>query len=163
MKHRNILSIILLVIVTFCASSCDKDDDAGGTAVQDMAGDWYVRVNETGSYFTLYTFNTSNNDPDLMWVQSTGLAFEDTALGIKGKVPIVYSQKTFGGENIENIAATKADIPNFAIASGTILPNGTVGHVSKTPTDSIYFELNVNGQTYKVSGFHKTGFMEDLP
>lgn len=163
MKHKNILVIVLGMIMTFGLSSCDKDDDIGGTAVQDMSGDWYVRVNETGEYFALYTFNTSNNDADLMWLQCTGLETESTALGIKGKVSVVYDQKTFSGENIENIAATKSEIPAFAVANGVIIPNGTVGHVSETPTDSIYFELNVNGQSYKVSGFHKTGFMEDLP
>ena len=162
-KSKNKIKAILGFTMATLLYSCQKDAEIGGTAVQDMSGDWHVRVNETGSYFTLYTFNTSDNSPNLMWVQGTGLKTASTAIGVKGKVPIVYSDKTFGGENIENIAATKADIPEFSIASGKIIPNGTVGPASKSPTDSIYFELNVNGVVYKVSGFHKTGFLEDLP
>ncbi|MXV49879.1 hypothetical protein GS399_02770 [Pedobacter sp. HMF7647] len=152
----------MAAIIVVSMASCKKDPEVGGTAVQDMSGDWFVRVNETGPYIALSTFNTSDNAPNLMWVQSTGLKSGSTAIGIKGKVSIDYSSKVMSATGVQNIAATKTTIPVFDVA-GKIIANGTKGFKSGTPTDSIYFDLKINSTQYRVSGYHKTGFMEDLP
>lgn len=162
MKKINII-FIFIALVTVAMSACKKDPEPGGTAVQDMAGEWHVRVNQTGDFSILNTFNTSDNTPNVMWVQALDLESAGVSIGVKGKTGVDYANKLFSGTGIVNIASTKGDIPTFAIANGKVIPNGTKGPVSKTPTDSIYFELNVQGTVYKVSGFHKTGFMEDVP
>lgn len=163
MKNNNILKVVLGVIFSTVFFACQKDAEIGGTAVQDMAGDWFVRINGEQEYFPLYTYNTADNAPDLMWVDGEDLALGDVPLGIKGKVSIAYGEKSFSGENISNIAGTSEDIPDFSIADGKIVPNGTKGPVSGTPADSIYFELKVGGQSYKVEGYHRTGFLKDDP
>ncbi|WP_426326818.1 lipid-binding protein [Pedobacter sp. R-06] len=162
MKKINII-FIFIALITVAISACKKDPEPGGTAVQDMAGDWHVKVNEAGAYSTLYTFNTSENTPNVMWVQAAGLKSGATVLAIKGKTGVDYPNKLFSGANIANVSTTAGKPASFSIANGKIIPNGTKGPVSKSPTDSIYFELNVSGTVYKVSGYHKTGFLEDLP
>lgn len=143
--------------------SCKKDEPVGGTAVQNLSGDWHVKVNATGTYSSLFTYNTAANVPTEMWIQAASIKSGTTALGIKGKVSVNIADQTFSGTNIENIGATKATIPTFNVANGKVVTNGTVGPVSKTPADSISFDLIINGVTYKVEGYHKTGFLEDLP
>lgn len=162
MKKINII-FIFIALVTVAISACKKDPEPGGTAVQDMAGDWHVKVNEAGAYSTLYTFNTSENTPNVMWVQAAGLKSGAVVLAIKGKTGVDYPNKLFSAGNIANVSTVAGKPATFTIANGKIIPNGTKGPVSKTPTDSIYFELNVSGTVYKVSGYHKTGFLEDLP
>ncbi|MDQ0636844.1 hypothetical protein QF042_000409 [Pedobacter sp. W3I1] len=162
MKKINII-FIFIALITVAISACKKDPEPGGTAVQDMAGDWYVKVNEAGAYSTLLTFNTSENTPNVMWVQGTGLKSGATVLAIKGKTGVDYPNKLFSATNIANVSTAAGRPASFSIANGKIIPNGTKGPVSKSPTDSIYFELNVDGAVYKVGGYHKTGFLEDLP
>lgn len=146
------------------AAACKKDVPAGGTAVQNMAGDWYVKVNGTGDYYSVLTFNTADNSSTEMWVQtSAAIKSGATVIAVKGKVPVELGGQTFSGSNIANIASTKATIPTFSIANGMIVPNGTIGPNSKTPADLISFDLIVNGVTYKIEGFHKTGYLEDIP
>lgn len=162
MKKINII-FIFIALITVAISACKKDPEPGGTSVQDMAGDWYVKVNEAGTYSALYTFNTSENTSTAMWMQGSGLKSGAVVLAIKGKTGVDYPNKLFSGSNIANVSTVAGKPATFTIANGKIFPNGTKGHVSKSPTDSIYFELNAGGTVYKVSGFHKTGFMEDLP
>ena len=152
-----------MALLVLFSSSCKKDQEIGGTAVQNLAGDWYVKVNSTGPYIVLSTFNTSANLSTEMWLQSTGLKSGTTALGVKGKVSVDVSSQTFTAASVANVAATSTTIPTFSVANGKVVSNGTVGPGSKTPTDLISFDITINGVSYKVEGFHKTGFQSDLP
>jgi hypothetical protein len=159
---KNIINAIVMLLLVVLSSSCKKDQEIGGTAVQNLSGDWYVRVNGTGAYRLLYTFNTSANVATEMWVQSTALRDGTLNIGVKGKVAVDAANQTFSANNTTNIvAATSTTIPTFSVANGRVVTNGTVGPASNTPTDLISFDLIVNGVTYKIEGFHKTGFMED--
>jgi len=161
MKKNIIINAVMMLLLVVLSSSCKKDQEIGGTAVQNLSGDWYVKVNNTGAYMTLYTYNTSANLATEMWVRSTALKAGTTVLGVQGKVAVDAGNQTFTATNTANIAATKTTIPTFSVANGKVVTNGTTGPVSKTPTDAISFDLTVNGITYKVEGYHKTGFMED--
>lgn len=164
MKKNIFINSVVVFIMTVFASACKKDVPAGGTNVQNMAGDWYVKVNNTGNYSQMLTFNTSANTSTEMWLQtSAALKAGAVAIGVKGKVPVEISGQTFAGTNITNIATTKTTIPTFGIANGKVVVNGTVGPVSKAPADLISFDLIVNGVTYKIEGYHKTGYLEDIP
>lgn len=160
------------------ASACKKDVPAGGTAVQNMAGDWHVKVNDdSGYYVTMYTFNTSDNSSSVMWVQANGLTSNNIhvntdpaegpvrglPIGVKGKVNVDIVNQTFSGSNITNVNTNATNVPTFSIANGKVTTNGTVGPESKSPADQITFDLIVNGVTYKVSGYHRTAYLEDLP
>lgn len=159
---KNIINAIVMLLLVVLSSSCKKDQEIGGTAVEKLSGDWYVRVNGAGAYRALYTFNTSANVATEMWIQSTALRAGTLNIGVKGKVAVDASNQTFTATNTTNIAtATTTTIPTFSVANGRVVTNGTVGPASNTPTDSISFDLIVNGVTYRIEGFHKTGFMED--
>ncbi len=164
MKKNIIRNTIVVFIMIALTSACKKDVPPGGTAVQVMAGDWYVKVNNTGNYFSVLTFNTSDDSSTEMWVQtSAALASGGTSIAVKGKIPVDINTKTFSGTNIVNIAASKTTIPTFSIANGKVVTNGTVGPASNSPADQILFDLIVNGVTYKIEGYHKTGYLEDIP
>jgi len=142
-------TIVVFIMIVF-ASSCKKDVPPGGTSVQ--------------NYSSLLTFNTSANTSTEMWVQtSAALSSGGTAIGVKGKVPVDIGAQTFSGTNITNIATTKTTIPTFSVANGKVVVNGTVGPASNAPADLISFDLIVNGVTYKIEGYHKTGYLEDIP
>nr|WP_068889869.1 lipid-binding protein [Pedobacter panaciterrae] len=161
MKNIKIQTLLFMVIASLLG--CKKDVDYGGTSVQKMSGDWYVTINDGTDYFEIYTFNTSDNDPNLFWIQATSLRTGEegeTNIGVKGKSSVSLSDQSFSGTNIENIY-TRSEISEFAIANGKVITNGTVGPSSKTPTDSIAFDLIIDGTTYKIGGYHKTGFIED--
>lgn len=162
MKKNIFINTVVIFMMIVFASACKKDVPAGGTAVQNMAGDWYIKVNNTGDYAQVLTFNTSDNSSTEMWLQTpSGLKSGATVIGVKGKISVDLGSQTFSGANIANIASTKTTIPTFSVANGKIVPNGTVGVNSKTPADLITFDLIVNGVTYKIEGFHKTGYLED--
>jgi len=164
MKKNIFINTVVVFIIIVFASGCKKDVPAGGTSVQNMAGDWYVKVNNTGSYYAVMTFNTSANSSTEMWVQtSASLKSGTTVIAVKGKVPVEIGAQTFSGTNIANIATTKTTIPTFSIANGKVVTNGTVGPESNAPADLISFDLIVNGITYKIEGYHKTGYLEDIP
>lgn len=163
MKKNIIINTVVMALLVLFSSSCKKDQEIGGTAVQNLAGDWYVKVNGTGSYITLSTYNTAANLSTEMWLQSTGLKSGTVALGVKGKVAVDANAQTFTGTNVANVASTSATIPTFNVANGKVVSNGTTGPVSKTPTDLISLDITINGVTYKVEGFHKTGFQVDDP
>jgi len=164
MKKNILINTILMSLLVVFSFSCKKDDAVGGTNVQNLSGDWYVKVNGAGNYATAYTYNTSDNSSTQMWIQSTGIKSGTKALGVKGKVSVNVTGQTFSGTGITNVnAATSTAIPTFAIANGKIVSNGTVGPQSKTPTDLISFDLIISGVTYKIEGYHKTGFLTDIP
>lgn len=169
MKKANIFGLIIAAAFAIILVSCQKDPEPGGTAVEKMAGQWYIRVNGTSKYYSITTYNTSENSSTSMWVQASGL--RDSVLnvnsvaipGIKGKVTVDLPNQTFSANPSTNVASNSATVPSFVIANGKILTNAAKGPVSRTPADSIYFEMTISGKTYKVSGFHRTGFMEEDP
>ncbi|MFB6341838.1 lipid-binding protein [Saccharicrinis sp. FJH62] len=153
--------MVLAVIVGFAA--CQEDYEPGGTAVQDMAGTWWVNMsvmdadgNLLGSYgyYQLLTYNTSDNSTDSMWVTDDGNFWD-----YKVKVGINYSNKTFTiNEGKDLIWDDNTTIENGKIMAGAATaPSGTV-------TDSIYFEVqwaSDPGYTYIGSGYRYTGWPED--
>lgn len=169
-------TLVVLVIAVFI-SSCKKNVPAGGTAMEKLAGDWFVKVNDkSGFYWTIYTYNTSDNSSVTMWLETTGLTSNNIhvntdpakgpvkglPIGFKGKVSVDVGAQSFSANNVANVNANTA-VTAFSIANGKVISNGTVGPVSNTPADLITFDLIVNGVTYKVSGYHKTGFISDEP
>ena len=165
MKKINII-LGVLMLVSF-AVSCKKELPAGGTAVQSMAGDWWVRLDNGDpagpfgdSYYNLSTYNTAANKPDSMWVDDGNNA--KSFWGVKGKVKIDVSGLTFTGSNVVNQYYQST----FSIANGKIIHNGTKGPSSGVKTDSIYFEIQfsddpVPGTIHKVMGYKRTDWQQD--
>ena len=164
MKKNIFINTIIVLIMVVLTSACKKDVPAGGTSMEKMAGDWYVQVNNEGTYYSVLSFNTSADDGKEMWIQTSGtIKSGSTVIAVKGKIPVNLNDQSFSGTNIANIASTKTTIPTFSVANGKVVTNGTVAPISKAVADLISFDLIVNGVSYKVEGFHKTGFLEDFP
>lgn len=101
--------IVYLFVLAFLFASCEKED-VGGTATQDMAGQWYVHVDavdENGDLvysddelygignFLILTYNTSDNSSDKMFVDDLGNFWT-----FKSKVDCDLSSSCFSGGDV---------------------------------------------------------------
>src|ERR1700720_4581924 len=101
MKTRNIIFTILIFLLVVTVESCRKDPKIGGTAVQNLSGEWWVKIDNgsdpTGdfgpNYYNFSTYNTASNTPDTMWVDDDNNA--KSFWDIKGKVNTNVANRTF--------------------------------------------------------------------
>jgi predicted small secreted protein len=160
--------ILLFAALAFTLTSCEKDTEPGGTAVQDMAGDWWVTYQYEASpgvwkaakagHFLFTTYNTAANLPTEMWVND-GKKFWDFSC----HVDVDYAAKTFSTKGLVDNASYASKL---SITDGKIL-KGAAKTPSGMPADSIVFLVKFSDDdppaatTYKVSGFRRTGFEQD--
>lgn len=160
---KKIVSVFILSALIL--TSCQKEEVAGGTAMEAMAGEWYVTASRGSDSYEahFYTYNTAGNSGSEMWLDDLE-SFWQT----KGKVSVDLASMTF---------STSAPAQNeyydmtFGVANGKILKGAAKGPGSNTPTDSIYFELTFSDDVdedgeqittpWIISGFKRTGFLED--
>jgi len=163
-----IKNTLLVVLLLAALGSCRKDPNPGGTAVQNLAGEWWVKIDNgadpTGdfgpNYYNFSTYNTAANTADSMWVDDDNNA--KSFWDIKGKVTTNVPGRTFSGNNIANVDYAST----FTITNGKVLPNAATAPGSHDKTDSIYFEIKfsddpVPGTIHKVGGYKRTGFSQD--
>lgn len=167
---RNLIIIALFAMVV---SSCDlkEDYEVEKSKVVEAAGQWFVMYNhETfgedpfGAGFTaLKTFNTSADDGTEIWLTDEGNFWD-----YKVKIPIDLGSLTFGSEDTVISAVADYDI-KVIVRNGKIIKNASV-QPSGATTDSIYFEIwfedlqdatEIPNDKLLVSGFRRTGFLED--
>ncbi len=168
--------ILAVVAVAFIFTSCEKDTEPGGTAVQAMAGEWWVTVgavdenyNVIPGYENLYgevellTYNTAANT-DSMWIDDMG----GNIWLFKVRIPVDLNKSTFGAsDTIINSALYKGSPYDIKILAkdGKMLPSAAKSP-SGMPVDSIVFYIGFEDDNpafsmYKVSGFRRTGFPAD--
>lgn len=144
----------------FFLASCQKEEEIGGTSTQDIAGDWFVQYSDDGGktfhsdYFHFATYNTASNNPQEMWLDDLGTFWE-----MKGKVNLNLNAMTFNGTNVKEVYN---DI-TFNV-DGKVLKGAAKGPGSGTKTDSIYMKVEFSddpGTEYILSGYKRTGFLED--
>lgn len=151
-------NIIYIICLSFLAlTACQKDNEIGGTAVQEMAGEWFVKVNGGGGYYHFSTYNTAENSLSQMWLDDMETFWE-----FKGKVNVDLNGLSFSGNNIQNTYYNS----KFSVIEGKILKNAAKDLPSKTTTDSIYFKVKFSDDddpetVYTFSGYRRTGFLED--
>jgi hypothetical protein len=164
---RYIYLFVMAVAISF--QSCNKDTEPGGTAVQDMAGDWWVTYQYESSpgvwesaklgHFMLTTYNTAANKSTEMWVNDNGNFW-----GFKSVVKVDYAAKTF--LTTDSVSTNSANYPDEKVlfTKGKVL-KGAAKTPSAMPADSIVFYIAFSDDSaptvYKVSGFRKTGFPAD--
>lgn len=79
--------ILLLASLAFTFVACDNDTEPGGTAVEKMAGDWWVTVNAFidgkevedpfgAGHLQMSTYNTASNSETEMWLDDLGNFWE---------------------------------------------------------------------------------------
>ncbi|HET6558170.1 MAG TPA: lipid-binding protein [Prolixibacteraceae bacterium] len=167
---RNLMIIALFAMVI---SSCDlkEDYEVEKSKVVEAAGQWYVMYNhETfgedpfGAGFTaLKTFNTSDDNGQEIWLTDEGNFWD-----YKVKIPVNLEAMTFGREDtvINEVADYNIKV---IVRNGKIIKNASV-QPSGATTDSIYFEIwfedleaatEIANDKLLVSGFRRTGFLED--
>jgi hypothetical protein len=150
---RNI-KMIILVFGAACMWACSKDlPDAGGTEAKALANEWWVKINDTGSFVKVSTYNTSLN-ADSMWVDDL-----ESLSVFKCKAKIDVSSLTFSTSNSNNAYSTNT----VSITNGKILKNAGVSKTGNV-TDSIYMEVEFSdapGIKNKIAGSARTRWDED--
>lgn len=162
---KKIVSIFILSTLVF--TSCQKEEEVGGTAVEAMAGEWYVTASRGGDSYDAHfsTYNTAANSATEMWLDDLESFWET-----KGKVSVDLANMTF---STSTPAQNEYYDMTFEVANGKILKGAARGPGSNTPTDSIYFELKFSDDVdeddvqietpWIISGYKRTGFLEDEP
>jgi hypothetical protein len=160
--------ILLSVALLFFFAGCQKDTEPGGTAVQNMAGDWWVTCTyqkagvwtDAGVGHVLFTtYNTTANKATEMWVNDNGSFWSFHSI-----VNVDYLAKTFSTKDSVSTNAASFPTEKVLITNGKILLNA-----AKTPSgvaaDSIVFFAAFNDDSgpivYKIAGFRRTGFPAD--
>ncbi len=160
--------ILFFTTLAFTFTGCESDTDPGGTAVQKMAGDWWITVKNTGNPdyegeygpYLMYTYNTAANNDSEMWLQDN---HSDPFWDYKLKVNVNYNSRTFEtADFVENIAYdSKVKITEGKITEGAATtPSGM-------PADKIEYKIQFDDDgfggtvVFEVTGFRRTGFPAD--
>ncbi|MDB5121393.1 MAG: hypothetical protein JWN56_2611 [Sphingobacteriales bacterium] len=173
-RHISLYTVIATLLVALSLGSCKKESpDPGGTAVQAVAGEWWVQVRDADGNFTpdfaedyyhFATYNTAANSPTEIWIDDL-----ESFWAIKGKINVNVSALTFSSSApIGNVYYES----QFTVANGKIINSVSKGPVSKAVTDSIYFETTLSDfedadgnvlpdKVFKLSGYRRTRFSED--
>ena len=166
-KYFSIL--IASIFCGFFAVSCDTQTDieAGGTAVQDMAGNWDVQVDlaaadgevlEEDIYgFTLYTYNTADNVSNTMWIDDRGKFW-----AFNFKTDVNLSMKNF--QTSDYVPYDAAETGNAKIVNGKVML-GAATNLHGMPNDSMAFLITFDDDEdpdtyYLIHGQRYTGFSE---
>ena len=162
MKYNFLKSISVLTIVATCFVACvkERDNDAGGTVTENLAGEWWVQIKQNNvavvpNWFKILTYNTADNVATKMWLDD----FEHI-WPFKFKIDVDPVAKTF---TAANATSTYTNI-TVKLANGKILEDITKGPVSKAVTDSIYFEAEFSddpGEVYQFTGYKRTRWPDD--
>jgi len=175
---RKIIFSIALVVGILAFVACDKYVP-GGTATQNVAGEWWVQFeaeSSTGTWSDIYgighvvidTYNTADNSPSEMWINDNGKTWN-----FKVKIPADPLHYKFGvTTDLKAPVFTAKDSVTNAITNypiKVVVFNGQVfpgeGHSkSGVKTDSIQFYVTFEddpGTIYRIAGVKRTGFPED--
>lgn len=166
---KKIIIFTFLVSASLFWSGCQEDPEPGGTATQDVAGEWWVRVyidDGVGAldendmvldYVKLMTFNTASNSPDSLWIYDVDHIWE-----FQVKAGFDKTSKTFSVSQGQNVSYDS----QVTIADGQVFL-GQGRSSSGVQTDSIYFVATFSddapayGTEFIVAGHRRTGFLED--
>lgn len=157
---RSIKLLLLVFTTSFIIAGCQKDEDIGGTSVEKLAGEWWVRLSVDGqlisqNFFPLLTYNTADNAGNKMWLDD-----EEAIWPFKFKVDVNAANQTFSAASAESLYSNiKVNLQN-----GKVLTGVSKGPVSQAVTDSIYFEAEFSddpGTVYQIHGYARTRYVED--
>lgn len=155
----------MFILTVSFLNSCDlaKDVKPTGTAVQDMAGDWFILQNNLTdgingtAWKRVVTYNTSANDNDTLWLNTRSALLSGT--NFVAKVPVTISQLTYNATS---------DLKTTTTATVSILEGKVLKGVATTSggnkSDSIFIKYSISnkpGKEYSLSGYKRTGFLED--
>ena len=160
--------VALLAVFSFSACDVETNEEPGGTSVQNMAGQWDVKVDAVDANgnvtmadpyglgtFTLLTFNTAANTATEMWITDSKNFWD-----FKFKVSVDYAARTFSASQTPYIDGGDG---TAIVTDGKVL-EGKAVNLHGLPNDSIVFNIKFsdddNALTYRISGQRYTGFTE---
>ena len=152
--------LVAMCVTSLSACVKESDDDAGGTATQAMAGEWWIQIgidNEllVPNYFKILTYNTAENISSKMWIDD-----QENLWPFKIKMDVNPAEKTFSANASES---EYGDI-TVTLQNGKIIPGAVIAPNSKAVTDSIYVEAEFSddpGTIYQLSGYRRTRWQVD--
>jgi len=156
----------LLALASFALTSCEKEK-VGGTAVESMAGQWYVTVqgiDENGDLlytdddlygfgpFVILTYNDAADKGDKLFIQDTPNADGDLFWGFKVKADCNADAGTFSILGAEDyLGGISVDVTNGKILKGAATtPSGMAA-------DSITFDILFEDDKYAEANIGKPG------
>jgi hypothetical protein len=158
-KINTIVYALLAFLVAISFTSCQKDEKIGGTAVQDISGEFWVQVDDgtgkTADYSKISIYNVASNKPDSAWIDDA-----QSYYGLKAKIHADVANKTFSVSNADELYFGV----QVTITDGKILKGAATAPGSKLKTDSIYFKAQYSdspGVTFMYSGYARTRFDSD--
>ncbi|MGA9326835.1 MAG: lipid-binding protein [Salegentibacter sp.] len=156
------INLLFILALTLFVTSCNEDGyadyDPGKTAVQELSGEWYVKLLVDGEdaynigYYLLSTYNTNANSADEMWIDDDGV------WPMKVVTPVNVQALTFSGSDLQG-----ADDISINISDGGIIKDGAVSPSGAT-TDSIHMNVIFSDDPeteYTIAGYRRTGFLEE--
>lgn len=169
--------VLYLATLLFCATftSCEKEE-IGGTATENIAGDWYVTVDaadENGDVVPgfedlfglgrihILTYNTAANTGDQLYVDDLGEFWE-----FKVKTACDVNAQTF---STNGAVANEYYDCDVTITGGKIMPKAGRQN-NGSPADSIVFYVSFSDDdypaaygysSYKISGIRYSGLEEN--
>lgn len=169
---KNIVPVVFLMLAIM---GCDKKDDFVNeqSGVVELAGEWYVHYDHPVygadpfgyGYTSIITYNTSADDGKEIWISDQGNFWT-----YQVKIPANVTSLSFGSQDTVINHIDGYDI-KVLVRNGKIIKNASKRQ-SGAIADSIYFELwfedlegstEIANDTLLVSGFRRTGFLEDEP
>ena len=164
---KNIFKFLACTLLVLGVSSCAKEE-IGGTAVQDMAGEWYVMVDAVDAqgnvvmedpygmgFFELFTYNTNANVATEMYVDDNGNFWDFRVI-----VNVDYAANTFSALNaLDDYNDISVDVLN-----GKVVKDGTKSPAGYT-ADEISFYVAFEDDDYIgdlydylwIHGYRRTG------
>ena len=170
-KYFSKIMLVFLAVLGMVSCSPYTNEEAGGTAVEKMAGFWDVQVDlvdENGNLLaedpyglgtiSVTTYNTASNTADSMWVKDDGF------WGVQMKVAVTdYSNGTFAATPNTCYNPSNDEAGNVEFLKGQVLYNQGK-NLHGMPCDSICYTVKFDddsyGYIYRVSGVRHTGFYE---
>ena len=172
--------VLYFAMFLFCAglTSCEKEE-IGGTAVESMAGQWYVTIDAVGEdgtpieggedYFgvggpvILLTYNTTSNSSTEMWIDDLGQWNVGAMYGgnypsycIKAKVSVDQSNLTFKSNEAPNFADGWRTFEAMPVTIDGKILKGAGHQKNGSVADSIVFFVSYkNDPWYPDDGYAK--------
>lgn len=144
-----------MLLAVIGISSCEKDE-IGGTAVQDMCGEWYVMVDGVDAdgnvtyedpfglgYFPFYTYNTNANLPTEMYIDDDGKFWTFRVI-----VDVDYEARTFQAVGAEDdYYGISVDV-----VDGKVVKDGAISQYGYV-ADGISFLVAFEDDSYRTAGY----------
>ncbi|MCY1718932.1 hypothetical protein OU798_01175 [Prolixibacteraceae bacterium Z1-6] len=173
MMKRYIYHILVIALVLLVTSCDEKEDwEQINSSTMEVSGEYWVKYDHHVygedafgvGYTKIIISNTAADNGTEIWLSDEGNFWD-----YKVKIPTNVEDLTFGSDQVVTNIVDGYDI-QVRVSNGKIIPDAVSNLASGVTADSIYFEVwfedlegstGIENDTLFVSGFRKTGFLED--